>query len=578
MLSSAVRIAQAVPGPDSVAVIANDALPESVALAQRYADARSIPARQVCRLEMSTSDTVDLATYRAELLEPFESCLTDAGVLDRIEAVVLAKGVPLRVTIPVEGGNQRVSTAAALATWKSRTSAGGSRDILGEAPGERAMCNDSPCTVAEWQNPFRDREEPFRAGWTRIVFTERWSPLLVTALNARTFEDAARLVRSATIAEALPAPSGHFVFMEGRDPARGILDAEFPGVVAELQALGFDAETIEFDTDRTGLVLAGFAVGTAQLGTTIEGNTYLPGSIVDNLTSFGARPENFEETGELQVSIARWVARGVAGVHGTTDEPLNNSFPSRQLFVDYAEGGTLAEAYFRRLPFAYWRNLVLGDAMAAPFAVRPSVEVAGIVDGGTVAGATPVTVESFDGLGRGIASLTVFVDGVEVAGVAGSRIDVCLVPPMQDDLQVLVVAQSADDGSPGAWHQPKGWVELTIDGAAGPETCAQPDAGVSLPDAGRLDARGPDAARADARALDARAAVDAALDAGILDAAGAADAAPAGERSEGSGCRCGSPETRVPGVGITIFLAAVLGRRRKSRRSEGRVSLFGTIG
>ncbi|MFK7989303.1 MAG: hypothetical protein AB8I08_25015 [Sandaracinaceae bacterium] len=94
-----------------------------------------------------------------------------------------------------------------------------------------------------------------------------------------------------------------------------------------------------------------------------------------NLTSFGARPINFRETGESQVSIARWVTAGVAGVHGTVAEPLNNCFPDRELLVRYVDGSTLAEAFHLTMPFVYWRNLVLGDPMAAPFAERPTLTV-----------------------------------------------------------------------------------------------------------------------------------------------------------------------------------------------------------
>ena len=106
--------ARAVPGPDSVAVVSNRNVPGSVALAAMYAEARAVPARQRCALDLPTDDTLSLADFRARFTEPLRRCLTEAGVDDRIEAYALMRGLPIRVTIPLAGGAQGVSLAAAL--------------------------------------------------------------------------------------------------------------------------------------------------------------------------------------------------------------------------------------------------------------------------------------------------------------------------------------------------------------------------------------------------------------------------------------------------------------------------------
>src|SRR6478735_1230763 len=92
-------VAYAVPGPDSVAVLANADVPGSVALAMRYAEARDVPDAQVCVLSMPTADTITLAEYQSTILDPLRTCLGPT-VEARIEAVVVMRGVPLRVTIP----------------------------------------------------------------------------------------------------------------------------------------------------------------------------------------------------------------------------------------------------------------------------------------------------------------------------------------------------------------------------------------------------------------------------------------------------------------------------------------------
>jgi hypothetical protein len=209
-------------------------------------------------------------------------------------------------------------------------------------------------------------------------------------------------------------------------------------------------------------------------------NTYLPGSLVDNLTSVGADPVNFHAMGEAQVSIARWVAAGASGVHGAVEEPLNNCFPSRTLMVDYVDGSTLAESYLRNMPYVYWRNLVLGDPMLARYAVRPRVVLENVSDAETIAGMRRVVARATDPMNRGIASIALFVDGVEVGRAMGDHVEACLSVPPGDSRQILAVAQIMDDGSPTGSHQPKGWTEIHVRATAGAGTCNTViDAGVS---------------------------------------------------------------------------------------------------
>jgi len=533
----------AVPGPDSVAVVANANVPGSVALAEAYARGRAIPERQICRLALPVQIDLTLAEYRAMFEAPLTECLTRAGVLARIEAVVLTRGVPLRVVVTGDGVDEPVSLAAALSLWRSELDGA---PLLGQPPGRLADCGGTPCRAARWSNPL-ERRRVFAAGFDETLLGVRWRPLLVTMLHGRSDDDAMRLVTSALAGErAGRAGGGRFLFMNGADPARGSLDREYDAVIRRLGAVGVsDAARVPFDAELEGLTLAGFVTGTAAIGRTIEGNTFVPGAIVDNLTSYGAVPVNFEPMGETQVSIARWVAMGVAGVHGTVEEPLSNCFPSRYFVSDYAEGSTLGEAYARRLPFTYWKNLVLGDPITAPYATRPVVTIEGLVAGDTLAGARRVTVRASDPAGRAVGSLALFVDGVEIARSSGPTLDACVTVDAGAGVQVLAVAQIGyDESAPddAAYFQPKGWVEQRVSGAAGPTTCAEPmDAGVP----------------GDASAGDAGA--------GVLDAGGGVPMMK-GER----GCGCAVPGARDAesrGALFTVVALLAMWKRRRARRA-----------
>jgi MYXO-CTERM domain-containing protein len=468
----AARAASAYAGPDSVAVLANADVPESVALAKKYMAARSVPAKYLCALSMPVKDDLTLAEYQAKVDGPFEACLKSAGIDGRIEAVVVMRGVPLRVAIPVQSGTQNVALAAALGAWRS---ADGTGAVLGQAPGATVDCGGTPCLGAKWANPYKSVTGPITPAMTVTANGVTWKPLLVTMLHGRSYADAERLITSAVDAEKAGGAPGTFVLMDGADPARGALDGEFPTVLSQLKAAGFtDAQEVPFASAWAGPpTIAAFFVGTASLGTTIESNTYAPGALVDNLTSFGAVPQNFAASGESQVSIARWVAKGVGGVHGTVDEPLNNCFPSRRLIVDYVSGAPLAEAYLRRMPFAYWRNLVLGDPMLAPYAKRPVVTLTGVPTGAATS-AVKVTATAVDKAGTGIETLRLYADGDLLAETQADTLTACVPIKAGKTVELLAVAQNKAGTNALARFPPKGWTSASVQGAVDMPGC--PDA------------------------------------------------------------------------------------------------------
>lgn len=560
--------ALAIPGPDTTAVLANGNLPEGGALARSYLEARSIPKRQLCLLDLPQAETIAYDDYLHRIDRPFAACLSDAGVEARIEAVVLTRGVPLRVTMPDRGeGAQRASLAAVLGASRSVLEADGSR-LIERAPGFRAMCGSTPCLAAAWRNPYRRGR--FDSGWSGRAQGVLHRPWLVTMLHGRSYLDAARLIASATTAEQL-ADAGErnrtFMLMAAADPARGVLDQEHENVANQLIDRGFEVLRVPFSPARSGERLAAFVTGAASLGETIEGSELSPGAVVDNVTSFGAVPENFRETGEeRQVSIARWVARGVAGVHGTTDEPLNNCFPSRAFLVDWADGLTLAEAYHRNLPFLYWRNLVLGDPMAAPWARRPRVELDEVDPGAIIEGSTWLTVRAEPA--PHVTRLVVYIDGREIDRVEGpgaSMLRVCAPVPVGGRIEVLAVAEAAEP----ARGPSKGWRVLEVEGRPGPGDC-----GRERPDAGRPET-GSTMSDAEVIPADASFRWDGSVPSSDSGEGPSADSGglshPIGRKDERGGCRCGPMDPRRPGpIPFAVLILAIYALSPRPKRSRSR--------
>lgn len=536
LLSLAPGDALASPAPHSVVVLVNAADTDAMTLAGRYLRERDLPPSHLCAVAMPATEDVSLEDFRTLILAPLRACIDEtAGLAARLEAILVVRGAPLRVAIDVGGTMRRASLAAALSLWDTTDASG--TPLLGEDPGATADCGGTPCWAATWRNAYH--AEPFDASFAEDLMGYTQRPVLVTMLHGRSYADAERLLDSALAAEALAdGATGEFMLMEGADAARGALDREYAPVLAGLEARGFTAVRAPFDANLTGHTFAAFFTGTASIGTTIEGNDFHPGALVDNLTSFGALPINFRDAGESQVSIARWVARGVGGVHGTTDEPLNNCFPSRALVFDYVDGATLAEAYHGRLPFVYWHNLVLGDPMLAPYARRPAVSITGI-EADDVSGARMIVVSATASTGRVIDELLLFVDGIEVARAEGDTLTHCLEPTGDDSVHILAVARTPYDfDAPDRPWEARGWAARSVTLRAGASMCSGGDAGASA---------------------DAEVSADGGVGPG-------ADAGPPSSSGGGCACATGRAPSAPHAILALLGLALLRGRRRWGTR------------
>ena len=138
------------------------------------------------------------------------------------------------------------------------------------------------------------------------------------------------------------------------------------------------------------------------------------------------------------------------------------------------------------MPYVYWRNLVLGDPMAAPYAMRPRSRSPAPATAMRLTGAVSIHVDATDPGDRGVASIVLYADGVEVARADGDTLDYCLALDAGDGHQLLAVARAADDPTGARPWQPKGWLALSLDSDGGSTECAppMPDAGTSGQDAG----------------------------------------------------------------------------------------------
>jgi uncharacterized protein (TIGR03790 family) len=410
MLWALAQVALAGLGPDDVLVVYNADDPEAVETAAHYGAAREIPEAQRCGLTGidPTRRALPYAEAATLVVEPVWDCLEALPHPDDIDTLVLVRGLPYRVDLPDNG--YRVSLSALLQVGEAidkRTD----RPIAGSP-----QARQGNLAVASVENPvyvrggvyFDDmpasfgpsifyitsprlvRGEAVPAPFERVterddVFVDWTDDLfIVTRLDGFDHADARALVDRGVAADGT-FPDAPFLCMRGSEGARGVRDAECEHALRMLSAAGFQTEWVSgFDGELADREIIAYFTGTANLRGGIDGLTYAPGAVADNITSFGAAPGNFfcDEAGttcpgsESQTSIARFVRAGATGVHGTVAEPLNNVFPNAGFMLLYAHGYSLGEAWLANQRYLYWVNTYLGDPLTAPFAERPVLTTA----------------------------------------------------------------------------------------------------------------------------------------------------------------------------------------------------------
>ena len=458
-----ITAAQAGLAPPDVLVLYSVEDPDARSVAEAYAASRELRAEQLCGVGEGLDPTATTASwedFEAALRGPFEDCLAAQPDPDDVDALVLVRGLPYRVTLP----SFVVSLEHALQVGHA-TSFGEELAGQGQASfqGTAYASVENPVFLGAWDGALaqfdvgRSYRELYTASLT-LVNEPDWPGsferdsagaasgykfgghfFLVSRLDGFDHDDALALVERGLEADGT-FPSADLVCMYGADEARGARDDECEFVVRQLEHEGLSGLWLEeHDASLEGETVAAYFTGAAGLTEAIAGQTYVPGAITDNLTSYGAHPDNFScsaegacPASEQQTSIARYVEAGATAAHGTVAEPLNNVFPHASTILLYAHGYSLGESYLFSTPVTYWQNLLLGDPLTVPYGERPTLSFE------EAAGEVTVRAEHPDGVSR----ITLYRDGLRVAEAEGATLVWLLDEAPGETVELQAVARS----------------------------------------------------------------------------------------------------------------------------------------
>lgn len=328
-------------GPTNLLVVINDNSAISKEVGQYYAEKRNIASKYILHVKCPDKEMITAGEYEVHVLKPVKAFVEKPGI--GIDYIVLTKGVPLAI--------------------------GGGHSIDG-----LLVCMDAGLDHRNQKgpaaNPYFEKNEPFSH--------DKFGMYLVTRLDGYTKEDAKALVD-----RAIAARPQKEVFLFDLDPHRS--QGGYKGFNEDMQkaheilkARGF---TSTIDTGEEFLGRRNNLMGYCSWGSNdrkfdkekYRGNRFLPGSIAETAVSTSGR--TFVPTEEGQSLVGDLIKSGVTGVKGYYAEPTLAAIASPSILFDrYVSGYNLAESFYMASRFVFWRDIVIGDPLVAPYAKAPGKE------------------------------------------------------------------------------------------------------------------------------------------------------------------------------------------------------------
>lgn len=302
-----------------LAIVVNDADPESVALGQYYRRARGVPESNVVHVSISG---------KPRSLDPAAFAALKAGI-DRqlgpaIEAVLMVWTTPYAV------GCNSITSAYSLGY-------------------DAAQCQSS-CAAGKASAYYDSTSaRPFTDHKIRI------SMLLPLTPGARA------LVERGVASGFRVAPASAY-YLHTSEAARNARTPLFPRQ-GRIPALKLQTRILRSDALQDAGDIMIYQTGSARVDK-LDTLGFLPGALADHLTSYGG-----DLLGTYQMSSLRWLEAGATASYGTVSEPCNHwqKFPHPSVLLKHYIGGSTAiEAYWRSVAWPA-QGLFIGEPLAAPY-------------------------------------------------------------------------------------------------------------------------------------------------------------------------------------------------------------------
>ena len=335
--------------PAQLAIVINDADPDSVAMGEYYRKRRAIPAGNVVHVRIPGKPrSIGAAQFRL-LKQDIDSKLGPG-----IQAVLMVWTTPYAVEC-------NAITAAYTLGFDAR-----------QCANTCAAGQPSPYFNSASRRPYTDHglrpsmllptALPPGAGPPAAGSPAAESPAGLSPTAAR--QAAQDLVDRGVAADARSLPASAY-YLRTSEQARNSRAAFFPPP-GRLPARRLSIQRVKADVLEGALDVLVYQTGMAQVAK-LDTLGFVPGALADHLTSLGG-----DLLGSSQMSSLRWLEAGATASYGTVSEPCNHwqKFPnSTVLLRRYLGGDSAIEAYWKSVAWPA-QGLFIGEPLAAPYRER----------------------------------------------------------------------------------------------------------------------------------------------------------------------------------------------------------------
>lgn len=415
-------IAVAGGGPQNVAVIINASDPDSLAVANAYIALRNIPPCNVIYSGWGTNPIIHANHFRDRILKPTLAELERRGVAKQIDCLTYSSGFPYLVECSKLFAGVELPRTARPVT--SLTSATYLYQYLVAERHEMFFGNVNLYYAPTLNGVTSSRGFSAQQEWKPAGTGQETAGLryyLSTALGVThgRGNTPAEVLRSLQRAKESDGANyrGTIYYMRNNDVRSQTRHEGYQAAVTELKKLGVKAVVENGKAPLNKPDVAGLTTGIAQLPLATSNSLLLPGALVDNLTSYGAK---FQITPNMdpQSRISEFIRLGAAGASGAVVEPhaIASKFPSPALHVHYVRGCSLAESFYQAIA-APCHLLVIGDPLCQPWAKPPKVAMEGLEFEPTLNGMAKFRATASYPDRRQTSRFELFIDGVRQATV-----------------------------------------------------------------------------------------------------------------------------------------------------------------
>ncbi len=356
-----------------VVILANSRQPDSVRLAEFYADKRAVPHANIIALPLPEAESITWREFIDQVYQPLQDELhrrgwisgTASSLLDRlgrrryaltgnrIAYLVVCRGTPLRIFNDPTLLEGKPGRKIPEILNKNEAAVDAELSLIAQSGYE---------ITAMVPNPFFSNDGPLPLEAEMIVKVSR--------LDGPTWNSARHLVTAAMEAERTGLLGRSYVDIGGPNQEG---DRWLESVQTQLQELGFDG-----DVERTGATFGadarfdapvlyfGWYAGSLNGPFAVDGFAFPPGAVALHIHSYSAST--------LRSDAEGWcgplVARGVTATVGNVFEPyLGYTHRPNLLLRALSQGKNFGDAAYYALPALSWQAVAIGDPLYRPFKV-----------------------------------------------------------------------------------------------------------------------------------------------------------------------------------------------------------------